>query len=62
MLPNEITKSTKREASNALVKVFARKEGDGPVEVFDPRTVSPRQIASGGPKEGDASRDAALKK
>lgn len=62
MLPYVVTKSTKREASNALIKVFTYKESGGPIEVLDPRIVSPRKIAPGGPKEGDASGDAAAKK
>jgi len=53
---------TKRTAGNTLIKLLARKQSDGPTQIFMPRSISPRKITPSRLKESNTSRNATSKK
>lgn len=60
--PNQMAKSSKREAGNSMMKLLATKLLDGPIEVLQPRSISPRQKALGSPIMSQGSRKGTAEK
>lgn len=60
--PNKIAESRKGKTGNEMVQLMAPEMVNGPLQVFQPRPISPREVAFGSPKTSQGSRKITPKK